>query len=205
MRPLFVVEDDALARAALVRHLRSYHEVASANDVDGALALLAMQEPSGVLADLALEDLALGGLEVLRAARVMFPGVPVAIVTGSTASSAINAATAIGAAHLAKPYAESALLPFLDLVAAREAGVGHVGHAISTAATLWGLTFRQRQLLPWLVARLGPDEICKLAGYERATYKNHVAALLEKSGCANTAEVVIEILLMAVEAARREQ
>ena len=198
MRPILFVEDDPSIRAATARMLRAFGEVVTANDVEGALTLLAAIEPRAVLADLALGDQAGGGFEVLRAVRELHPGVLIALVSGFHASAILHEAAVLGAAFIPKPdYTMSALLPFFDRVASRDAGVVELGHAITAAAAAWSLTPRERQLLPWLLTRKTADEICALAGYRQATYKTHVNALLRKAACPDTREVVIAIYRMA--------
>lgn len=205
MRPLLLVEDDPLARQTLVRSLTPTGKVLCAEDVEGALAILRAHEVAGVVADLGLGGRKDGGFEVLDAAAVLAPGVPLLVVTGSREPWATNGAAVRGADLVAKPdYNVEALRPFLDRVAARDAGVDQLSAVITGAAILWKLTPRERQLLPWLVAAKRGAEICAAAGYRSATYKTHVKALLAKSACRNTAEVVIALYKMATGTQRRE-
>lgn len=200
MHPLLVVEDDALARNTLLRVLQPFGAIACANDVASALVILELQELSGLVTDLDLAGRHEGGFEIIDAARLLekHAGLPVVVVTGSREAWAINGAGARGAMLLAKPdYAVATLMPFFDRVAVRDAGVAKLGDAIVSAATSWGLTRRERQLLPWLVSRLGEKQMCELAGYEISTYRTHVKALLAKSGCTSTAAVVIEVFRLA--------
>lgn len=206
MRPLLVVEDDPLVREALVRTLRPVGEVICAEDVESALAILRSRKVAGIIADLGLGGREDGGFEVLDAARLGDPGIPMLVISGSRETWVTNGAAVRGAALVAKPdYTTEALLPFLDRVAARDAGVVQLSAAISAVASLWRLTPRERQLLPWLTARHGEEEICEAAGYRAPTYRTHVRSVLAKSGCRNTAEVVISVYQIATDTGSREQ
>ena len=200
MRPLLVVEDDPLARSTLLRVLGAFGEVACAGDVDGAMAILAVQELSGLITDLDLAGRQEGGFEIIDAALASdkHAGLPVVLVTGSRETWAMNGAGARGATLLAKPdYAVATLMPFLDRVAAREMGAARLSDAITSAATGWGLTRHERQLLPWLVSGRGEKEICAEAGYAASTYRTYVKGLFAKSKCTSTAGVVIAVFRVA--------
>lgn len=175
MRPLLVVEDDALARKTLERMLRPFAPVVCAAELDGALEVIASCELAGVVTDLGLEDRERAGFDVLDAALRVVPDLPVAVVTGSRESFAANESARRGAVLLAKPdYELPSLMPFIDRVNAREAGVQHRIARVTAAAMRWGLTARERELLTLLVARHSPVQVCDRAGYGRATYKTHI-------------------------------
>src|SRR5262249_14009108 len=114
MGPLLVVEDDDGARRVLVRFVGSIRPVREAVTRDAAVAQLgAYDDWSGFLIDVSLGSETRAGLDVLAAARRVFPSVPAAIVTASNEREIINHAATLSATFLCKPFGPPELTAFL--------------------------------------------------------------------------------------------
>lgn len=107
---VLAVDDDKLIRMNLTLMLgREGLEVDTAATCDEARALMGARSYGVVLTDLDLPDAS--GMEVVRAARALVPGVKVIVVTGSTSTLTPSEAEVVGAeAVLFKPFALADLL-----------------------------------------------------------------------------------------------
>jgi len=196
---LLVVEDDALARRALVRMLRERDVVAVA-DAREASAALESTTFGGLISDLKLDEDPQGGFHIAVAFRARFPIAPIAIATAGCEPWAVNRTAALGATFVAKPFGMAALEPFLDRVSAASLGIGHLSAAISSRADAWDVHGRVRELLAYLVAGADEESILARTGYGHATYKTYVNKLLKAANCARTSDVVTIVLRAATHA-----
>jgi DNA-binding response OmpR family regulator len=109
MKPVLIVEDEAIMREALSDWLRDEgYEVETAEEGERALEKLAQQEFGVVVLDLRLPGK--DGIEVLRQARAQNPGVKGIIITAYPSVETAVEAMKIGAVdYVVKPFAPDAL------------------------------------------------------------------------------------------------
>jgi DNA-binding response OmpR family regulator len=109
-RRVLVVDDDARARAAVVRLLAEEgYDATEAADGEEATGLLASWRPDLVLTDLHMPRL--DGRGLLRRVRSLLPGTPVILVSGRGEAEAVRLRDGGAAsAYLPKPLEVDALL-----------------------------------------------------------------------------------------------
>lgn len=102
-RTLLIVDDDDVLRQRLVLAMeRRGYRVASAGDVDGAVALARQHRPSFAVVDLKIPGG--GGLELVKALKAIRPEMRVVMLTGYGNIATAVAAVKVGAIdYLAKP------------------------------------------------------------------------------------------------------
>lgn len=108
---VIVVEDDEGLLRTISEYLRKIgHEVRTATSAAAAWDLL-LQEPADVLiTDLKLPDPKTDGLDLLRRARELYPGLIVLVMTGfASVRSAVDAMRCGASDYLPKPFAMSQL------------------------------------------------------------------------------------------------
>jgi YesN/AraC family two-component response regulator len=111
---VLIVDDSKLARMAVIKTLSKTFpgwqrvEAASATE---ALKVMQRDQPDIALIDfnMPVQD----GLHLAADLRVISAEMPVAIISANNQQEVVNRAQALGAAFLAKPLAESALVEFL--------------------------------------------------------------------------------------------
>lgn len=103
-----VVDDEADLRRIISRMLASHGEVVEAADTAQARLLLKERAPDLLLLDVSLPDGS--GLEVLKAAHALAPGLPVLMLTGQLDIATARDALEHGArAYMTKPFEPAAL------------------------------------------------------------------------------------------------
>jgi DNA-binding NtrC family response regulator len=107
--PILIVDDEPSIRTALCEVLkRTGHSVIVARDGHEALALLEQQAVWLILTDLRMPRL--GGLDLLREVKRLYPGTLVVLITGyATLESAIDAIRAGASDYLLKPFDSEAV------------------------------------------------------------------------------------------------
>lgn len=200
-----MVEDDEAAQRLLARFLRHHRPVRSASSVEEAVAQIGGHDDwSGFLIDVALGPLPRGGLEVLAAARRVFPSVPVALVTATNARDVINRAAALSATFLCKPFGHEELGVFLERVSAADAGLDErLEGRLHALASKWGLAPRESDILAWLLAGRTREAYMAKTGTSAMAWRSHVARLLSKAGVARTADLIASVLRDEVRAMAR--
>jgi len=103
-RTLLLVEDEALFRRLIVKHLtRQGHEVIETADAESALRAYYLQQFDAVITDVHLPGMS--GLELGLAMRDIRPDQPIVFVTGDVDEKLANEALAQGGAgYLLKPF-----------------------------------------------------------------------------------------------------
>lgn len=109
---VLLVDDDTEQLAALSILLRDRGlTVETARSGADALAQIATSPPDVLVVDAAMPGL--GGLEVIRRAHLMHPGLPAILLTGYGRQAVDDALAAVRAAYLAKPVDLGALFDVL--------------------------------------------------------------------------------------------
>jgi DNA-binding NtrC family response regulator len=109
---VLLVDDDLEQLAALSILLRDRGlTVETARSGTDALAQIAQAAPDVLVVDAAMPDI--NGLEVIRRAHLMHPGLPAILLTGYGRQAIDDALAAVRAAYLAKPVDLGALFDVL--------------------------------------------------------------------------------------------
>ncbi len=115
---VLIVDDSKLARIVVGKALAElqpqWQKIEAANAAQ-ALDLLKDQTANVALIDFNMPDK--DGLELASELRVLFPDMPIAIITANIQDEIIARAREIGAAFVAKPVTPDGLEPFLSGVA----------------------------------------------------------------------------------------
>jgi CheY-like chemotaxis protein len=117
---VLIVDDSKLARIVAgkaLAQLQSEWLKLEAGSAAQALELVAGQTPDIALIDFNMPDT--NGLELAAELRVLFPDMPMAIITANIQDEIIARAREIGAAFVAKPVTADTLEPFLSGAALR--------------------------------------------------------------------------------------
>jgi len=201
---LLVVDDDEGSRRALVRFLKQHRPVREAASAEEAVAHLGVHDDwSGFLIDVSLCGRERAGLDVLAAARRMFPAVPAALVTGSNDKVLINRAAALSAGFLCKPFGPEELTAFLERVLAAEAGLDERFRGrLHALARRWSLAPKEADIFAWLIAGKTREAFLEQTGMSAVTFRSHVAKLLAKAEVARTSDLVDLVLREEMRARR---
>jgi CheY-like chemotaxis protein len=117
---VLIVDDSKLARIVAGKAIASlqpdWHRI-EAGSAAQALEIISGQQPDLALIDFNMSEK--DGLELAGELRVLFPDMPIAIVTANIQDEIIARARAIGAAFVPKPMTADALEPFLSGAALR--------------------------------------------------------------------------------------
>ncbi|AKV03128.1 hypothetical protein AKJ09_09791 [Labilithrix luteola] len=150
---------------------------------------------SGFLIDVGLGQWNRAGLDVLAAARRVFPSVPAALVTASNERDIINRAASLSASFLCKPFGPTEIAAFLERVTAAEAGIDErLEGRLSALARRWDLAPKETEILAWLIAGRTRENYLVRSGSTALTWRVHVGRLLKKAGTARTSDLVTAVL-----------
>ncbi len=189
-----LVDDHPLVRAGIRRVLEAEPRVMIVGEAgDGAAALAALREHSP---DLLILDLALpgvDGLEILRQAKVLHPGLKVIVLTMHAGREYITRALQAGAdAYLLKESAAHDLVASIGAIQAGRAFHSPPVQAELAAIVRDGgakpsgpldrLTTREREVLRELAAGFSTKEIAARLGIGARTVETHRANLMRKLG-----------------------
>lgn len=133
---ILVVEDD-LALADAISHSLSNagHQVLHASDGGEALSLLAKHNVCLVLSDVQMQPM--GGLPLLDAAREMFPGLPVIMMTAhGTVTCAVDAMQRGAETYLVKPFQAEQLIDVVEQCLSRRRAIAVT--SVETGAVVCG-------------------------------------------------------------------
>ena len=187
---VYVVDDDAPVREALLRLLQSVGHAVQGFD---SAATCLQQLPSGEAACLVL-DLAMPGMDGLQLQQLLqqrAPDLPVVFLTGRGDIAASVRAMKRGATDfLTKPVDDELLLAAVDeaLVEA-ERRQGLQRRSTGLAQRLATLTGRERQVLDLVLAGRLNKQIAAALGTSEKTIKFHRGNLMHKMGVRSVAEL----------------
>lgn len=196
MGAVLVLDDDDGARRLLSRFVAQIRPVRTATTPEDAIAQIGKHDDwSGFLIDVTLGADARGGLDVLAAARRVFPSVPAALVTAITSREVINRAAALSAMYLCKPFGHEEIAVFLERTAAVDAGLDdRLELRLHALARKWALAPRETDILAWLVAGRSRESYLAKSNMTSVALRMHVGRLLSKSGFGRTNDVVVAVL-----------
>lgn len=193
-----VVEDDwAVARTwwRLLKDFRITHVCHSAQEAYAALESERIW--CGFLIDVDLGGA--NGLDVLAHARTRHPLVPALVLTAHAESEFINRAFALRASYLCKPVGSQDLLPFVYQALTQDSVTNErVSQLIDALARQRGLSPREIELLTSAMSRSDRKTFLRDKGVSVNTVKSQIRSLLRKTGAKDLDDLVIQILLAAV-------
>ncbi len=186
---LLLADDHDLVRETLAAYLvaEGFTEVRTVATLPAALEALA----AGSGFDLILLDYnmpGMNGLEGLAQARAAAPGVPVAIISGTTQRDLAEAALQAGAAgFIPKTLASRAMVAAVHLMAAGDvfAPISLLMQQPEIAEALASLTRREMDVLKGICAGKANKEIARDLVLQEVTVKLHVKTLSRKLGAKN--------------------
>lgn len=186
---LLLADDHDLVRETLAAYLvaEGFDEVRTVATLPAALEVLAQ----GARFDLILLDYnmpGMNGLEGLAQARATAPGVPVAIISGTTQRDLAEAALQAGAAgFIPKTLASRAMVAAVHLMAAGDvfAPISLLMQEPEIAEALASLTRREMDVLKGICAGKPNKEIARDLELQEVTVKLHVKTLSRKLGAKN--------------------
>jgi FixJ family two-component response regulator len=206
---IFVVDDDPLARSAMVRLLRGagYRSETFAS-AEAFLAWNKFETPSCILLDLLnARGPGLNGLELQRALVAADRRLPIVFVTGSgDVSMSVRAMKAGAVDFLLKPLDSEELLKTIGR-ALKQSQLAHnertelseIRRRLST------LTSREREVLSRLIAGQINKQIAADLGTVEKTIKVHRGRIMEKMGSNSFAELVRMVVRIEILAAGRTE
>lgn len=168
---LLVVDDDPGARRALARLGRRYGPVMTARTAEEALRLIETWPAiSGVVADYNLGRRS--GLEVLEAAARRHPWAPCALATGEDTEALDEAASALGAIVLRKPFGLAEFEAFERLRAIRRAQVPlELEARIEACAVAAGFRPLATELFALVASGLPREGVQRRLGLDEASFE----------------------------------
>ena len=179
--PKILVVDDEINICRSVEKIlaKAGIRVRTALNGQDALALLAAEAFDAVLTDLKMSRL--GGMEVLRQAKELNPGMPVIVMTGyASVSSAVEVMKLGAVDYLPKPFTpdEIRAVVWQALAASPSSGIHSASplapRASSTAHQLIGNSSKIRQVIS-MVAKVAPTDSTVLVCGESGTGKELIA------------------------------
>ena len=116
---ILVVDDEIEVASLLAEAVRRQgHEVATAQDAEEALPLLASYQPDAVILDVMLGELS--GVDLLRRIRQTDARLPVVVITGHATATQLEEAKHLGVVDiLSKPFALVRLTEWLRVTETR--------------------------------------------------------------------------------------
>ena len=188
---VLAVEDDPAVGRTLTRLLRRPRvwSVIVARSV--AEARWELENPSGrwlgFVVDVGLPEGPTAGLDLVASLRRL---------------TIVNAAASLGATFICKPPAEAELAPFVARIAAM-ASPSYDTHLIAlSAATRFGLTERETQVLASALRDESSHAFCERENLSERTFRAHSASIVFKSGAMSLRELVLSLLREALASAR---
>lgn len=196
MGSVLIVEDDAVAAAAIARAVSRRAVAQTVGSIREALA--AMERPQHWLAaivDCYLPD----GEGITLAQKLVAPPLrlPTLVVTGAFDPKLANQAQVLGASFLFKPAELSDIDAFLERA---QAGMPdtRLGKALEAFVVQHGLTARERDLVSLVVEGVDRRDLGARLSTKDSTVKSQVRSILKKCGAKDIGEVSRRILETAL-------
>lgn len=184
---ILLAEDDPALRANFARQLDHMgHDVRA---FSGGADLIAAVEADAPSVDMVWTDLVMpdgDGFDVIRAARVHLPGVPILVVSGAAEADLLLSAFRLGADHfLPKPFSAAELSAVIRRIEALRA-------ALRDKVRAWH-SFVRSDIELRIPADVG------VAAAAAALFGKHARSFLDEDGCRGLQVAVHEILLNSIE------
>ena len=186
-RGIFLVEDDADARASLARALdRAGFSCVTAASYDEAIATTPAGILSACVVDIVLGEDDSAGLRLIPHFRALPGRPPVIVITAFADVEKVKAALNAGAAYLLeKPFRAADLL---DVVARFATDPGEFRQYIDAALSRARLTEKETSVARLLLKGLTSQEIARVESNSEKTIRQHVSQIYSKCGVSTRAE-----------------
>jgi DNA-binding NarL/FixJ family response regulator len=196
-----LVDDDQSVHLSLARILESQSGWLLDYCSSGPEALSRIPEnpPNLVLMDIVMSGPS--GIECVRRLKLLFPGLPILMLTGSLASAHVLESLAAGAGgYLVKPVAAADLLDALRqamtgalvlCAEARETLVEHLDRAGSGCA----LTPREREVATGLILGQAEDEIARRLAIEPCAVHSYIMHMFRRTNSHNRRQLIRRLVL----------
>jgi DNA-binding NarL/FixJ family response regulator len=205
---VLLADDHNLVRQGirtLLEISKDFEIVGEATDGEEALALIGRLRPQVALLDVRMPKLT--GVDVLRAARLLFPDVGVILLTTFDEDAVVLEAVRLGAhGFLLKDVSLDQLETAVRTVAAGGSlilpavservlrGLENNPTRFESAELPEPLTIRERQILRLVAAGLSNREIAEASGTAEGTVKNQASSILSKLGVRDRTRAVLKAL-----------
>jgi DNA-binding NarL/FixJ family response regulator len=195
---ILLVEDDALARAAVTRLVKTVADVFSAASMSEAREAFGERSWSGLIVDVTLPDGS--GLDWISEVRETSPSVPVLVLTAHCTQPFVNRAFALHASYLCKPCAPNDLIAFVRTsLASRRTERKAMNDLVDRLSRRHQLTLREADIVSAATQGIAPKEFAASRSISMNTYKSQVRSVLRKIG-ANSIGEVRDLLLRQLSA-----
>lgn len=186
-----LLTDSEVTRQALGQLVARYRRVRFAHTAAQAIALLEVDNDwCGFVIDAHLEGSRSIGLSLLARVRERWPAAPVLLVTDDVDRELVNAAVALGASLVARPFGELELRPFLERAIAHEHSFSaSFAERLALATHIWKLSLREHEILAWHLAGGTREDYLATSGLSEGTLKTYVKRMLKKVGAQSVAEM----------------
>lgn len=184
-RRLLCLEDDRHVQSALRRALAEY-DVMLVDTTAEARTLIRAQRFDAWMLDVIVPDGS--GLELLSWARARGDVTPALVITGARDPEPANAAQALGAEFLYKPYTIANLRAFLTRALAPSALDARVT-AVDDLIAVHQLSDREAALVRCIARGVARTDLAQALGISDNTVKSHIRRLLRKTGHARIAHL----------------
>jgi FixJ family two-component response regulator len=188
---VFVVDDDASVRTALLRLLRAHGRVARGfASADEFLAASPAEAPGCLILDVSMPGT--DGLGLQRRLVEAGRDVPIVFLTGQgTVPGSVQAMKAGAVDFLTKPVGQDALLRAVDAALEKDATRRRdAAERAAVQARIATLTPREREVMALVVAGKVNKQIAALLGTVEKTIKVHRARVMQKLGVRSVADLV---------------
>lgn len=197
---VFVLDDDAAVRSALVRLLASagFHVEAYASGAD-YLAAPAPASTACLVLDVNMPGLS--GFEVMAALAAKGPPLPVVFITGFGTIPLSVQAMKLGAVEfLTKPVAPDDLLAAVAGALALDAAAWRDRHALAALRQRYdSLTPRERETMELAIGGLLNKQIAAALGVSDIMAKTHKRKVMEKMGARSLPDLVRDAALLHIQ------
>jgi two-component system, LuxR family, response regulator FixJ len=189
---VFVVDDDAAVRDALMVALRSEgFAVETFKDAKTFLNVIRLRSPAAVVLDVMLPDES--GLDILKTLKTEAYPAPIVLISGHADVPMAVEGIKLGAYDfIEKPFSMDALLNQIKSAISTQAkkdsrdpgdiDLGHIGGSL--------LTPREREVLREIATGASSKEAGRILGISPRTVEVHRARIMDKLGARNAADLM---------------
>lgn len=201
-RELALVDDDAAVRQSIVALLSAnpHLSVRAFSSADALLADLgASYRPDVIVTDVRMPGMS--GLELQQELNRQGAAIPLILITGhGQVSMAVRALKAGAADFIEKPFEEATLVDAIARAVERADRIADAARRKGDLLARVGqLSPRQREVMDFVVQGLSSKEIAAELGISPRTVETYRLWIMEKTGAANTAELVRMAMLLEAE------
>jgi FixJ family two-component response regulator len=189
---VYIVDDDPSVRKATLRLLRSagYHAV-EFETAEDFLSHRRANRPSCLILDLQMPGLS--GVELQQQLEAHHEDLPIVFMTGhGDIPTSVEAMKHGAVDFLPKPVDDEKLLETVRLAVEQHARTRHQSAELAMFRGRTGeLTAREREVMLYVITGMMNKQIARNMGITETTVKVHRGRMMEKTGVASVAELVL--------------